>query len=517
MSLSSSTASSDSGDHSSSPSAADADLPDHLDDEEWIEDADYSRPHYLSARQRKQLRRQRRKAVLALRQKAKKEREEKFIQEIMTCEPELDAMDPELVCPVCLDMLYEPFRALPCKHIFCETCLRRLGSKNAMDTNCPMCRQRIAYCETQPELNARIKSGHPEMAERRRKFEKSSNPSVFNMPLPWTPGWRNLFYGRPMGGNAFETRSYAELLRRVVQQLPYYIPPVLLANLINLVFFVFLLFAVEVVPTLLGLLMKRRPSERSLQNTLLQATNKLVSVDESLTVGEVSSDGTTHSGIGDTASGDMLHDYDDDASQGGGATAAAAASYLDAMAKAEEARQARGSLFFGPDPTTGGGAYPPSPEGSVMDTTFYYALYLVLFVGTLVGNFFLLNHPTSLIPRGSVFERWVHHPRWGTFNRRLLDVLLVLLLTTIPIVTLPLLISAGTDGVVAADAADATVNGDAAAAGGAISRSIVDSWVARLVESCTTVMPISYFLAAMAIVWVVSIYLDCQDDGGVLF
>ena len=68
----------------------------------------------------------------------------------MTCEPELDAMDPDLVCPVCLDMLYEPFMAQPCKHVFCETCLRRLGSKNAMDTNCPMCRQRIAFCQTQP-------------------------------------------------------------------------------------------------------------------------------------------------------------------------------------------------------------------------------------------------------------------------------------------------------------------------------------------------------------------------------
>ena len=74
--------------------------------------------------------------------------------------------------------------------------------------------------------------------------------------------------------------------------------------------------------------------------------------------------------------------------------ASAAASYLDAMAKAEEARHgARGSLFFGvPDPTDGGEgtAYPPS-EGSVMDTTFYYALYLVLFVGTIVGNFFLVS------------------------------------------------------------------------------------------------------------------------------
>ena len=68
----------------------------------------------------------------------------------------------------------------------------------------------------------------------------------------------------------------------------------------------------QVVPTLLGLLVKR---PRSLQNTLLQATNKLVSVDESLTgIGDVSSDG---GGIpptapsGELASGeDLLNDYD---------------------------------------------------------------------------------------------------------------------------------------------------------------------------------------------------------------
>ena len=63
-------------------------------------------------------------------------------------------------------------------------------------------------------------------------------------------------------------------------QLPYYIPPVVLANLINLVFFVFLLFAVEVVPTLLGLLMRRQSKgpEDVLQS--LQPTSKLVSVDQ---------------------------------------------------------------------------------------------------------------------------------------------------------------------------------------------------------------------------------------------
>ena len=32
---------------------------------------------------------------------------------------------------------------------------------------------------------------------RRKKFERST--PVFSYPLPWTPGWRNLLRGRPLG------------------------------------------------------------------------------------------------------------------------------------------------------------------------------------------------------------------------------------------------------------------------------------------------------------------------------
>ena len=71
------------------------------------------------------------------------------LQDILDAEPELDALDPSLICPVCLDLLHDPFAAIPCKHVFCEPCLRRLGSKNPMNTLCPMCRQRITYCELQ--------------------------------------------------------------------------------------------------------------------------------------------------------------------------------------------------------------------------------------------------------------------------------------------------------------------------------------------------------------------------------
>ena len=64
-----------------------------------------------------------------------------------------------------------------------------------------------------------------------------------------------------MGGNRFQGESNREIFRRIVQQLPYYVPPVVIANLINLVFFIFLLGAVEIVPLLLGLFMGRSQTQ----------------------------------------------------------------------------------------------------------------------------------------------------------------------------------------------------------------------------------------------------------------
>ena len=49
------------------------------------------------------------------------------LQKILDAEPELDNLDASLMCPVCLDLLFDPFNVVPCKHTFCETCLRRIG------------------------------------------------------------------------------------------------------------------------------------------------------------------------------------------------------------------------------------------------------------------------------------------------------------------------------------------------------------------------------------------------------
>ena len=48
-------------------------------------------------------------------------------------------------CPVCLDLLYEPFKC-SCGHVFCEPCLRQLNfSVNTRTLRCPLCRQIVKH------------------------------------------------------------------------------------------------------------------------------------------------------------------------------------------------------------------------------------------------------------------------------------------------------------------------------------------------------------------------------------
>lgn len=103
------------------------------------------------------------------------------------------------------------------------------------------------------ELAKSIQAQHPEMCRKRKEFERGL-PGLNSLPLPWKPGWRNLLLGRPMGGNRFAGDSLGDSLGRVVQQLPYYIPPVVFANIMNLVFFVLVLGVVEAVPALISLI-----------------------------------------------------------------------------------------------------------------------------------------------------------------------------------------------------------------------------------------------------------------------
>ena len=153
------------------------------------------------------------------------------LQELLEGEPELSQLHDDLVCPVCLDLLHEPFQVDPCGHVFCEPCLRRLGQKNPMNCSCPMCRTKIGFCKHKAGLAKDIRADHPELYMKRKKFERST--PVFQYPLPWQPGWRNLLRGRPLGGNRLLRDNRVEVLRTILHQVPYYIPPVIIANIIN--------------------------------------------------------------------------------------------------------------------------------------------------------------------------------------------------------------------------------------------------------------------------------------------
>ncbi|KAK8388241.1 hypothetical protein O3P69_020257 [Scylla paramamosain] len=93
-----------------------------------------------------------------------------------------------LVCPVCLDILYSPLVTKPCGHIFCEPCLRRMARPNPTNTHCPLCRQIIGQCMPCPELALNVRERFLDLYQKRRNFELQHNSQ--HLPLPWIRNFR---------------------------------------------------------------------------------------------------------------------------------------------------------------------------------------------------------------------------------------------------------------------------------------------------------------------------------------
>lgn len=104
-----------------------------------------------------------------------------------TEEDEKDVPD-NLVCPVCLDVLYSPLVTKPCGHIFCEPCLRRMARPNPTSTHCPLCRQIIGQCMPCPELAHDVRERFFDLYQKRRNFELQHNSQ--HLPLPWIRNFR---------------------------------------------------------------------------------------------------------------------------------------------------------------------------------------------------------------------------------------------------------------------------------------------------------------------------------------
>jgi hypothetical protein len=55
----------------------------------------------------------------------------------------------EFSCPICYEVLLAPQQLDPCKHIFCDPCLRRMADAPRSEAaGCPMCRAEIKSCTT---------------------------------------------------------------------------------------------------------------------------------------------------------------------------------------------------------------------------------------------------------------------------------------------------------------------------------------------------------------------------------
>ena len=109
----------------------------------------------------------------------------------------------DLICPICLDLYWDPVELIPCKHIFCDTCITRLNHSRI--SNCPICRGKIE--DTMPIDNT-IRETYPNHIQEREDREQNSNAG-YNMdqlalPLPDDTDFE-LFFEETDSENDLET------------------------------------------------------------------------------------------------------------------------------------------------------------------------------------------------------------------------------------------------------------------------------------------------------------------------
>ncbi|KAM8960853.1 E3 ubiquitin-protein ligase RNF180 [Pelodytes ibericus] len=86
------------------------------------------------------------------------------------------------ICAVCLDVYFNPYMCYPCRHIFCEPCLRTLARDNPTRTSCPLCRTTIARVYFQSDLDKSAITLFPnEYLKRKESFQRAN---CAKWPLP---------------------------------------------------------------------------------------------------------------------------------------------------------------------------------------------------------------------------------------------------------------------------------------------------------------------------------------------
>jgi len=88
------------------------------------------------------------------------------------------------ICNVCLDIRYKPVKLVPCSHILCEPCTRKIvkvSSSEHKKPKCPCCREYILECKAESEMSVMLLMRYPIETEARRK-EEDLAPLTFPLP-----------------------------------------------------------------------------------------------------------------------------------------------------------------------------------------------------------------------------------------------------------------------------------------------------------------------------------------------
>ncbi|XP_073536348.1 E3 ubiquitin-protein ligase RNF180 [Phyllobates terribilis] len=85
-------------------------------------------------------------------------------------------------CAVCLDVYFNPYICYPCRHIFCEPCLRTLARDNPARTPCPLCRSIITRVHFHSDLSKCSVAFFPnDYLKRKLSFQRTN---CAKWPLP---------------------------------------------------------------------------------------------------------------------------------------------------------------------------------------------------------------------------------------------------------------------------------------------------------------------------------------------
>ncbi|XP_022087039.1 uncharacterized protein LOC110977337 isoform X2 [Acanthaster planci] len=190
-------------------------------------------------RERNKRKSARRKLRRRERWKEEKEVEERALlaeEEMLDCDPAkisalLDtslssaSVREALTCPVCLDLYLNPHHCLPCRHVFCEPCLRRLACTTQMTftTPCPLCRTSIQSTTPDNKLTAAIEESFPRLIAHRKQAERKALNRFYPLPGHRTPAsltlWINQMLASHNRGGLHHWRWWGRQERVMVGQI----------------------------------------------------------------------------------------------------------------------------------------------------------------------------------------------------------------------------------------------------------------------------------------------------------